>query len=315
MTGGGAVAAAMLGKVWAESTWATRTSQWNKFDLFCEEDDRVPFPADEGAVLAYIGYLRQEGRVSASSLPQYISAISRYHVLAGLESPTRTPLIAALMTAYQRDTLPVVPAAVRIGVSATVMRRILRYGLQSAVPRLVRDAAMCVGTFLTGSRASSVGAMQLSDYGVDDAGTLTMRLVHRKARNTRDPLVLTYPLREDGLTEESPQALLAKWVALRPTSDLLWALDEENAVRSATVTQALRNLLSALDVPTPQGCIYSSHSIRIGTYNEMRALGLPAARILHHLGWASASMQATYYDPRISVTADSEFWFGHLRGT
>ena len=74
-------------------------------------------------------------------------------------------------------------------------------------------------------------------------------------------------------------------------------------------------LLAALRVEPPQGCIYSSHSLRIGTYNELRALGLPSRRILHHLGWATASMQATYYDPRIRVTADSEWWFGHLRGT
>jgi hypothetical protein len=74
---------------WSENSWATRSSQWRKWVGFCEQDDRSIFPASEGDVLAYIGFLKLEGSVSAASLPQYLSAVSRYHELAGVASPTK----------------------------------------------------------------------------------------------------------------------------------------------------------------------------------------------------------------------------------
>lgn len=305
----------MLGQVWSEGTWATRTSQWKKFVIFCEADGRPSFPADEGAVLAFIGYLRQEGRISAQSLPHYVSAVARYHTLAGLPSPTSSPLVKALMAAYSRATVPDVPEPVRIGVSAAVVRKILRYGLAASDPTVVRDAALCVTGFLTGSRGSSVGAMELSDYGVSEAGVLSLRLVHRKGRNARDPLVLAYPPPPNGVPGEEPQDLLARWVTMRPMLDCMWKLQEHDCVNAEAVTQALVRVLRAVNVEPPNGCVYSSHSLRIGCYNELRALGLPEARIMHHLGWASQSMGSVYYDPRIQVTDDSEFFFGHLRGT
>lgn len=304
----------MLGEVWAQSTWATRSSQWNKFARFCEEEDRSPCPADEGAVLAYIGYLRLEGRVSAASARQYVSAISRFHVLAGLPSPTASPLVTALLKAYDRATVPDVPSAVRVALPASVMRQVVRLGLQATAVSLVRDAAICTAAYLSGARASSISAMRLSDYG-NDGAELTMRLVHRKGRNARDPLVLVFPRHPAVPEEESPQALIARWVGMRPARDGLWVLSEEKDGMTGTVQSALRTVLAALRIEPPHGCAYSSHSLRIGTYNELRVLGFPSQRILHHLGWTTESMQATYYDPRISATADSEWWFGHLRGT
>jgi hypothetical protein len=70
-----------------------RNSQGRKWAGFCEQDDRSAFPASEGGVLAYIGFLRLEGRVSAASLPQNLLAVSQYHELAGVASPTKTELV------------------------------------------------------------------------------------------------------------------------------------------------------------------------------------------------------------------------------
>jgi hypothetical protein len=83
-----------------ERTWITRASQWRTWEAFCEDDGRSSFPASEVDVLAYFGYLKMEQSITASSLPQYLSAISRYHELAGLPSPTRTPMAKALNGAY-----------------------------------------------------------------------------------------------------------------------------------------------------------------------------------------------------------------------
>jgi hypothetical protein len=70
-TGGASVAADLLSqRCWSRNTRATRSSQWRKWVGFCEQDERSIFPAYEGDVLAYIGFLRLEGRVSEVSIPQ-----------------------------------------------------------------------------------------------------------------------------------------------------------------------------------------------------------------------------------------------------
>lgn len=66
---------------------------------FCDEDMRSPLSADEEDILAYIGFLYLEGTVSDESLPQDISAVSRYHELHFLLPPTKTPMVRSMMNA------------------------------------------------------------------------------------------------------------------------------------------------------------------------------------------------------------------------
>lgn len=140
-TGGAEEAARLLADHgWSEATWSNRTSQIVKWLTFCDEDGRCPLPVDEGDVVAYIGYLSLENRISTSSLPQYISAVSRYHIHHHFPSPTLTPLVRALITAYTRQAnLEAPPTTSRIGLSASAARRILNLGLDSNDP-----ATICV---------------------------------------------------------------------------------------------------------------------------------------------------------------------------
>lgn len=97
-TAGAEEAARLLAELgWSESTWTTRASQFARWLRFCDGDLRSPRPSDEGDVLSYIGFLSLEGRLCADSLPQYISAVSRYHELHGFPSPTHTNVDSSLM--------------------------------------------------------------------------------------------------------------------------------------------------------------------------------------------------------------------------
>lgn len=53
-------------------------------------------------MLECIGYLSLEGKLSPDSLPQYSSAVFRYHELRLLKSPTKTSMVTALMKACSR---------------------------------------------------------------------------------------------------------------------------------------------------------------------------------------------------------------------
>lgn len=57
VTGGGEAAAQLLMSYgYSQSTWSNRVSPLRKWLAFCDEEGRVPLPANEGDVLAYIGY-------------------------------------------------------------------------------------------------------------------------------------------------------------------------------------------------------------------------------------------------------------------
>lgn len=65
-TGGDEAAAEMLAKhKWAESTWKRQFSQILRWCCFCEEQQRDALPAEEGDVLAYVGFLCRKAGESA----------------------------------------------------------------------------------------------------------------------------------------------------------------------------------------------------------------------------------------------------------
>jgi hypothetical protein len=85
-TRGASIAADLLvHHCWSTNTCDTRSSQWRKWERFCEHDDLSVFPASEGDVLAYVGFLRLEGSVSAASLPHCRSACPRSRVTMRLQ--------------------------------------------------------------------------------------------------------------------------------------------------------------------------------------------------------------------------------------
>jgi integrase len=177
---------------------------------------------------------------------------------------------------------------------------------------LVRDAALVVFMFLFGCRASTAVTLRSSDVDVS-ADTVTVVLVNRKGKRTQDPLVLTYERNPAIEFSASPLAVLRRWSDMRPTSDEHFALAEEEALSPQVATHAVASLLSALHLCAPAGCVFSSHSVRIGAFNEWLSLAFPTPWIMHRMGWESMGMLQVYYDPRITVTDDSIWFFGHMR--
>ena len=65
------------------STWRSYSSKLQRWFDFCTRVQQEqgsppipPFPARPAHLLAYLGYLRQEGSVAAGSLQPYLSAIN-----------------------------------------------------------------------------------------------------------------------------------------------------------------------------------------------------------------------------------------------
>jgi hypothetical protein len=138
-------------------------------------------------------------------------------------------------------------------------------------------------------------------------------LLHRNGKRTQNPLFLYYGRNPPVVFALSPLAQLRRWSVLRPSSPTFFALEEDEDLSVLSATHAVTTPLSALTICAPAGCVQKSHSTRIGAYNEWLALSFPTPWIMHRMGCESAGMLRLCYDPCITVTDDSGWFFVLMR--
>jgi integrase len=190
---------------------------------------------------------------------------------------------------------------------AVVKLRVLDLCLSTPVPTLMRDATLVIFMLLFACRTSAITGLRDSDVKATD-WQATAVLIHRKGKRTQDPLVLPYDRNSAVDLPISSLALLSRWSCMRSTTDVFFALAEGDGLSASSTMYSVTALMSALNLSVSAGCAYSSHSARIGTYNEWLALSFPTPWIMHRMRWESDGMLRIYYDPRITVTDDSG-WF------
>lgn len=309
-TGGGEEAARLLSEfTWAQSTWTTRASQIARWMRFCDEDMRSPLPAEEGDILAYVGFLSLEGRIKPESLPQYLSAISQYHELHYLPSPTKTPLVRALVRAYTRSVdSSSTTSAIRVGLPASVVRTILHTGMLATNCYDVGCCAATVFAFVFQCRSVSLHHLSATDVRFS-GDEVTVTLFRRKGKSIRRPLILTYPAGSD---VANPIALFKRWVTVRSDGARFFNMVPSGCEQPSSLGTALEHALSISNLRAPEGYVYRSHSPRIGGFNELLCLQFPTGYILRRLDWASETMMHVYADTSIRVTDDSRFFFAHM---
>ena len=78
------------------NTKISYNSKMNRFDEFCTttQDDAgaprlCPLPASQATILAYMGFLAEEGKVKAGSLQPYLSVINSAHADFGFDKPAQ----------------------------------------------------------------------------------------------------------------------------------------------------------------------------------------------------------------------------------
>lgn len=313
--GSGEEAARLLSEFgWTAGTWKNRTSQLRKWLAFCDEEGRQSLPAEEGDVVAYVGYLSLEGRVSSRSARQYITTISRYHEDAGFPSPTKSFLVSRLLSAFDRKTdREMELQSTRAGLPASAVRRVLELGLTTSAVDTVGRCAMVVFSYLFACRSVTASHMGPDDLEISAARGITARLVYRKAKATARPLVLSIPVSDKWEGGRGPHDLFFRWRACRPVSRGLFDLRAGQVLGSAKLGVALSTVLGELGIRAEEGFHYASHSLRIGAFNELLNLQFSRAWILQRLDWGSEAMFQVYFDSRMATTADSGWFFAHLR--
>lgn len=270
-------------------------------------------PAQEGYVLAYIGYLSLEGRISDSSLPQYISAVSRYHKLHRFPSPTLTPLVRSLTHAYARQYQPISrELRVRTGLCATAMRLIVEAGCQTAD---ASDVAACAGVttaFIFQRRSFSIVKLRGTDVTIYNGG-ITASVLLPKGRSILRPLRLRYPSSPSLVETATTVSLIERWQNMRPYSISFFDSSHQLQTSTESLNVMFLRALFLVSFLDPLGNFYSSHSPHIGCYNDLYLLQFPREWMMRSLDWETDAMVRVCNDTRIQVTAHSTWFFAHLR--
>ena len=148
---------------WSDRTDASRHSQWRAWLEFCASDDLPVLPVTDAHFLSFVGWLgveREAGRrsVGSASIPQYLSAVRQMQLLLTGVPVTPYPMMVHVLRGYRRrEELNFPQQTVRCGIRATLLKRICHLGLTTDTQSLLRDASMCVLSYImNGLRESSV---------------------------------------------------------------------------------------------------------------------------------------------------------------
>lgn len=151
------------------------------------------------------GTFSLDGKISADSFLQYLSAVSQYHELHHLYSPTKTPMVRALVRAYRRhmDIVSSEPATTLIGCPAHLMRQIFFFDCATQDESALICCAMVVMAFDFQVRAVSMHHVTCQDMILHN-DQLEDAFYRRKGKDNRRLHILRYLAANDWAVSVNP---------------------------------------------------------------------------------------------------------------
>ena len=161
-----------------DTTWDSYSSKLARWTQFCTvewpRDGRPPLPvcpAKPEHILAYLGFLLEEDNVHASSLQPYLSAINSLHADMGLEKPAAGHLVQLARKGFSELEGELDPnRSLRSPIPAVVVLSIVRLGLASSSPSVIRACACTALQFAYFARSDTGIQALRSDLSVDSSG-------------------------------------------------------------------------------------------------------------------------------------------------
>lgn len=305
-----------------ENTWASYHSKLNRWIDFCTvvypasgHTPLCPCPASTASVLAYLGYLQDEGLVHHGSLQPYLSAINSLHSDLGFPTPAAGPLVRLARKGFgevegeldpdrkQREALP-----------ADIALRIFRLGMRTQDLDLVRKCTcLCLQFAFFARGDTGVQALRM-DLALDAQGLHWRERTKTLGRWKLATLTVPWPSDDRACLHQ----LLLRWLQATmnlPREDLLWRLPNERISRAwpaSVISTWLDDVLTILDVSPPPGVLWSMHSMRSGGATAALSIGADVLTIARWGIWASISSVQLYADPLTPPSDGAVFFFGHL---
>lgn len=309
---------------YATSSARSHNAKLNKFARFCDEDGRDVSHVRALDVVAYLGWLFDEGRVSPKSLGGYISAINVLCRHRGHAAPGDDAIVREARIGYAK-TWSVGDPIVRVPTPLALMSQILTCGLHAAQNRqwlLVRACVAQVFQFFVMGRPQLSAAFKrqwlrtVSEY--EFLAVVPPQADGRKAKD-REPHRVARFRPSHSRSCAHPLDLLTVWVRYRDRAcpgEHLFAMSAHDPAPSAeTQNKWLQQAAAAVGyVPAP-GTQIRAHGTRAGAATAAFKSGAPVLVIKTLADWARGGMtfESVYYDPGYACDDNvSRVWFGDL---
>ena len=313
------------------STMRGRQTKFLRFMLFCDEDGRDALQIDECDIIAYLGWLYEEGRVGSGSVAHYISAINTTLGALGIIPPADRSTsgkerILKARKGYQNRWIGT-PAAPRVAMPFGAIFEIARSGIRAldhGVTGVARDCASIVFQCYTFGRPGLPARFQRT-WIINSSKN---RLVYEvpavtSGRKAKDRRAIRLERRracnfDDSVTHGAhPLELTARWHAHAQqwTSTYLFALASESIVPTRACQAArLKRAFRRIGYEPQAASRITAYSIRAGSASCALYAGVQTPIIKHFANWSQSNLasERDYLD--VSYTCDdrSLAWFADL---
>lgn len=251
----------------AANTLRAYTSDWNRFEGWCDERGLEPLPARPEAVATYLAALAMAGKAD-TTIGRHLAAIGWKHRQEGLVAPVQRDermVIADTLAGIRREQRAR-PNARKAAISASELCAMIA-AADGQGTRTIRDRAIMALGLAAALRRSELVALKRLDVEMVDKG-LKLTLRHSKTDQEGEGHVIAVP---SGKTLKPVERLKA-WLAVRGNSagPLFYQIDPQGRLTDQPMSdRSIARLIQKYAGRTgldPE--MFAGHSLRAGFLTE-----------------------------------------------
>lgn len=299
----------------APSTWHTYASAFTRFVRFCASVQLNPLPASAATVLQYVDFLSQEGRLQASTVQPYLSAINTLHEQIGFPKPAVGVPLASFLRGWQRQQFFIAPLpsegqlkAMPAAFAQTMLDRVPL--LESVVA--LRAALFFLLSFVTMLRPDSLLSCLLiqGQGGVLTYAPLRFKTAGPVKGQARQVDISRLPFLAAGIGRFERLKGDSSSSSSSGGSVSWWQLPGEQPPTTSHAEGWFSSASRGALIPPS----FTLYSLRRGAASTALAVGVPLARIEFMGGWAegSSALRRHYLDHSFPNNGAAQLFFGWL---
>jgi site-specific recombinase XerD len=260
-----------------------------QFQLWCQQNNEVYFPASPTTVARWLRYLHEVRKLRAGTITKSASsAVADAYKFHGLESPTASPLVKATKKIIAAKAKP---RKERLPLTALHLAKMVIGQADRPGDFLsVRNLFLIILMFAAMMRASEAVALGPGDVWMDEyEGEQVLYVYIEKSKTDQERhghTVLVGKAKNQGMC---PIFWFKIWMCLansRATA-LFHQKGKLIGLAAASVNHILKALLKASDIHNVDCNSLTSHSCRIGGATAAAAAGVALRLIMRHGNWKS----------------------------
>lgn len=280
----------------AKNTVSAYESDWRDFSAWCRSTGRSALPASADTLQLFaVDRLRTR---KVSTVERRLAAIVSRHQAAGRASPY-SPQVRALMAAARREKGTAVDQ--KAALSASQLKRILRfYGARRSLA-MVRDRALIALGFSGGMRRSELVGLDVSDLVFSRKG---VTVAVRRAKNDQEARGRVFGVFRGSRASHCPVAALRAWLDRRGRQDgpLFPGVGRSGRLTGQAVCDIVKRACGRIGLDAR---LYGAHSLRAGCVTAAAQAGVPESIIMQRTGHRSVQTVLKYVRPASVFSVDA----------